>query len=139
MEKFIWTPEYSVKNDTIDEQHKMFFSIANSLTDLVDKPDVTREELIVKVSELGNYAFYHLGTEETMFDAYDYPEEEAHNKTHDAFRSAVTKMMNEVRQPEVNNKEISLKMAEFSGNWLMEHIKVIDQRYADFFVSKGLK
>ncbi len=138
MNKFVWTIKNSVKNSTIDEQHQMFFRIANSLLDLTERDDVTREEMMIKVSELGNYAFYHLGTEEVMFDTYDYPEKIAHIKSHNAFREAVNKMMLEAREGN-NTPELAEKMANFAGDWLMNHIAVSDQHYADFFVSKGLK
>lgn len=138
MNKFVWTIQNSVKNNTIDEQHQMFFKIANSLLDMAERNDVTREEMMIKISELGNYALYHLGTEEVMFDTYDYPEKIEHIKSHNAFRETVNKMMKEARE-DGHMKELSEKTANFAGEWLMNHIMVVDQRYADFFVSKGLK
>lgn len=116
----------------------MFFKIANSVLDMAEKDDISKEELMIKISELGNYALYHLGTEEAMFDAYDYPEKEEHVKSHNAFRKSVEEMMNNARL-DGDTKEIAKKMANFAGEWLMDHIMVVDQRYADFFVSKGLK
>ena len=65
--KFVWTKKYSVNVKEIDEQHKEFIKICNSLADLASSKSFTDEEALIKVMQLGDYIAYHFGTEEEYF------------------------------------------------------------------------
>ena len=66
-EKIIWTQEYSVNVAEFDEQHKEFINICNGLIELTEKEEFTKEEALSGVMKLGDYASYHLGSEEALF------------------------------------------------------------------------
>ena len=68
--KFVWDDSFSVEVAEMDEQHKHFFSIVNEIYDLILGGDVQREKLIFHVTDLGNYAAYHLSTEEALFNEF---------------------------------------------------------------------
>jgi len=137
--KFVWTPEYSVNVAEIDEQHKEFIKIVNDLLDLGDKESFTDEEALAKVSKLGDYAFYHLSTEEDLFATTNYPDAPEHVAVHDKFRQQVKDFENEIRDKN-NDKKISLgRIAVFAGNWLLNHILIMDKKYSEFFNEKGIK
>ena len=63
MKKFIWTIEYSVGIESIDEQHQHFFDITNKILELSESGSSEGRDLFESLEELGNYAFYHLDTE----------------------------------------------------------------------------
>lgn len=137
--KFVWTEDFSVRNKMIDEQHQTFFSIANELEDLIQNGAAGKGVLLDEVAKLGDYAFYHLGTEESLFDEYDYPNAAEHIAAHDAFRMKAEEMMNCVRDEAGDIRDLAKETADFAGNWLMNHIFVMDKQYTDFFLEKGLK
>ncbi|MDD4931674.1 MAG: hemerythrin family protein [Candidatus Colwellbacteria bacterium] len=137
-EKFIWTEEYSVQNEMIDGQHKTFFGITNDLIELASRKEIDRNELLDQVAKLGDYAFFHLGTEEDLFSKYGYSGAE-HIAAHNMFRQEVTQMMDAVREDGVDIGLQARRTADFAGNWLKIHIETMDRQYAPFFTEKGLK
>lgn len=137
-EKFIWTPEYGVGVKSIDEQHQHFFEIVNRILDLLEKEDISKEEILKPLGELGDYAFYHLKTEENYFDEFNYPDAPAHRQAHDAYRSQVNDYLGRINKEETNFNELAGQMTSFSGSWLFEHILVMDKKYSVFFNKHGL-
>ena len=140
MDKFIWTPEYSVGVQLIDEQHQHFFSIANRLLGLAQEEQPTRAQLTDLFGELGDYALYHLSTEESFFREFDYEDTQAHVAAHDAYRKMVAEhFTSELGKPEVDLKHLAAEMANYSGTWLQEHILGMDKKYTEVFNRHGFK
>ena len=139
MEKFIWTEDYSVGIKLIDDQHQRFFEIANEILGLIDEKEPEREVLSAYLDELGNYALYHLGTEERFFDEFKYQGAPEHRVAHDIFRTTVGKYLDDVRKTTTNITELSGNTASFSSSWLKNHIFVMDKQYAMFFHEHGLR
>ncbi len=140
MDKFIWTPEYSVGVQLIDEQHQHFFSIANQLLDLAQVEQPTHEQLVNLFGELGDYALYHLGTEESFFREFAYEDSAAHIAAHDAYRAMIADRFNvELSKSDVDLKGLASEMANYSGTWLQDHILVMDKKYTEAFHRHGFK
>lgn len=137
--KFVWTETYSVKVAEIDAQHKEFFNIVNSLLDLADKKSFTDEEALLKVGQLGDYAAYHLTTEEDFFKETDYPDAATHIKFHNQFREQAVQFMNRIREATGDKSAVIEEIANFAGNWLTNHIVVVDQKYSQWFNENGVK
>jgi methyl-accepting chemotaxis protein/hemerythrin len=139
-EKFVWTPEYSVGVEMIDEQHRGFFAIANGIIDLAGRGAMSQAEVLEHLGALGDYALYHLGTEEKYFDEFHYPEAPAHVAAHDMFRETIEKYLDDAQHPEDTDLvKLSEAAAKYAGEWLMKHIKIMDQRYVECFHQHGLK
>ena len=138
-QKFIWTDKYSVDVTEIDEQHKEFISIINSLFDLMESTSFTDEEALIKVGQLGSYANYHLSTEEEFFITTGYKDAPVHIKVHDKFREKAKDLINQIRDKNIDKKVVLKEVAEFAGNWLMQHILIMDKKYSSFFNEKGIK
>lgn len=139
-EMFTWTEEDSVGVRLFDEQHKMFFHIANNIFDLLcaDIEKSMKQNLLISLARyLEGYAILHLNSEEKCFNEFHY-EDAAHIKAHDAFREAMGKFMCDVEQESFNMEEKGKEMAEFSGNWLLNHIRVVDKQYSNFFHEHGM-
>lgn len=138
MEKFIWKEENSVGIKEIDEQHKRFFEIVNGIIDLVVKEDLAKEEAIKSLQELGDYAFYHLSTEESYFDKFKYQDAPLHINAHNEYRESVSEYFRKANSPDIDIKKLAEEMAAYSGNWLLAHIVVVDKLYTKFFNEHGL-
>ncbi len=139
MEKeFIWSEDYSVHNTIIDEQHQTFLRIANELIALSTAESPDAAVVIAETAKLGEYASFHLTTEEDMFEKYGYPEAPEHIAAHNVFRDEAMRMLNEAKDGEGKTAEEAKQAAEFAGNWLLTHIMVMDKKYAQFFLDQGL-
>lgn len=137
--KFVWDDSFSVEVQEMDEQHKHFFSIVNEIYDLILSGDVQKEKLLFSVTNLGNYAVYHLSTEEALFNELDFEWKGAHIAAHNLFRDKATKYMTALSLPETDLTNLSLEIADFCKTWLSEHIKVMDKGYITCFHQHGIK
>lgn len=137
--KFIWTDEYGVGVQLIDEQHKHFFEIVNKIFDLADNESSTKEELSAFLDELGNYALYHLGTEEEYFNTLKYPDAALHIDSHNKYRDAIKEYQDRVMGEKADVKKIVEEVAAYSGDWLAHHILEVDKKYTKFFNEHGLQ
>lgn len=136
---FIWTEEYGVGIEEIDAQHKRFFEIANSILELEQQEGFEKEELLKRVAELGNYALYHLETEEGYFDKYGYEGAAAHVAAHDEFRQKAKEYISEAQSEGADAVKVAETAAAYAGQWLLKHILFMDKQYTKFFQEKGLK
>jgi hemerythrin-like metal-binding protein len=139
MEKFVWTEDYSVGITLIDEQHRHFFEIANKILDLINEKGPEKEALFAYCEELGDYAFYHLSTEEKFFDEFKYDGALEHRAAHDVFRTMAGKYLDDARKTTTDITELSGSIVSFSSDWLKNHILVMDKHYAAFFREHGLR
>ncbi|MFA6521917.1 MAG: bacteriohemerythrin [Candidatus Gracilibacteria bacterium] len=139
MDRFIWTKEYSVGIELIDNQHKHFFEITNNILDYADQKDLSnRNEIVNLINDLGNYALYHLSTEEEYFDKFKYPDAPAHIEAHNNFKKTAKALFDEVIKADTNIKATAQKAALFAGSWLFQHILSMDKKYSQFFIDHGL-
>lgn len=138
MEKFIWTPEYSVWVESIDEQHRHFFGIANRILEIAEKDILNHSEVLAAIEELGNYAFYHLSTEEIYFDEFHYDGAVEHVAAHNDFREKTQSIIDNARAGG-DLKKIAQEAASYAGQWLLNHILVMDKKYSQFFQEHGIK
>lgn len=137
---FVWSQEYSVGVQLIDEQHQHFFSVANALIALARAEDPSREAVTKLFGELGDYALYHLGTEESFFRGFGYEDVGVHIAAHDAYRETVaSRFANEISKPGADVKKLAEDMAIYSGAWLQNHILVMDKKFTAFFNVHGFE
>jgi hemerythrin len=139
MEKYIWTKNQSVGVEEIDIQHHHFFDITNDLISKSEQENFSAWDLVLIVTYLNNYATIHLLTEENIFKRYNYFDAEEHIAKHDAYREKMKEFMARVELEELGSKKLALEIAEFAGNWLMNHIMVEDKKYVGFMIENGIK
>lgn len=141
-DRFVWKDEYSVGIQLIDEQHKMFFQIANKVFGFLHKKTTAaqgREILIDFLNNLENYALYHLSTEEEYFNQFHYENAVPHIAAHDQYRGVMKTLFNNARQEKADVKNMAKEAAEYAGNWLSQHILVMDKEYTKVFKDHGIK
>ena len=142
IDKFVWKDEYSVGIQLIDEQHKMFFQMANRIFDFLNEKSEAmqkRKTLINLLNNLENYALYHLSTEEEYFNQFHYADAVPHIAAHDHYRGVMKKLFNDARQEGADVKSMAKAAAEYVGNWLSEHILVMDKGYTKVFRDHGIQ
>lgn len=139
-EKFVWNLRYSVHLEEIDEQHKRFFELINSIYDLLDLKKVEPERLLIVLTHLGDYAFYHFATEEGYFKIFRYENTDDHIREHDVFRAKAKEFLERSRR--LNGADaypLVTEIAEFAKGWLEHHIMVEDKKYMPLFRAKGVR
>lgn len=138
MQKYVWTKELSVDVDEIDEQHKHFFEIVNSVMAVADQEAPKAQDLRLEIVRLKNYSIYHFMTEEKIFYKYDYPDTKVHVAAHNAYRKGIEQLILKLSVQGVDIKELAEETAKFGGDWLTNHIKVMDHKYIGFMHKIGL-
>lgn len=126
MEYVKWTPDLSIDNSLIDEQHQKLFDIVNILIKNVDG----NQELIKKtLVDLKTYCELHFSAEEAILEERNYPGLEDHKFEHRFFIRRVSSFHKEVVD---ENKKLSEKMIEFLGDWVKHHILEEDLDYKKY-------
>jgi hemerythrin-like metal-binding protein len=136
--KFTWDRKYSVGVKIFDEQHQHYLELANQIINLADADPIDKEKLLKSISEFGNYALYHLSSEEEYFKKYNYADGETHTRSHDAYRREINKLLSRAIYASGNNAETAQELSDFAIKWLLEHILGMDRQYAEFFQTQGI-
>ena len=126
---------YSVGVDEIDDQHKQLVNLINELHSAM-MARKAKEVLGEVIDELIEYTSYHFETEEKYFDKFGYSETEEHKKIHKNFVNEVLNFQKDVQK---NKLFVSSKILNFLKDWLLNHIKVTDKKYAPFMAKHGIK
>ena len=134
MALFEWQDKFSVKINSIDEQHKKLINIINDLHDAMLEGK-SREIIKEVLFRLVDYTKTHFTYEEELFEKHGYSEKVSHEKQHDEF---VQKLYEVVEKFKVIKSFVSIEIMEFLKDWLVNHIMGIDKKYSDFLISKGV-
>lgn len=128
-----WTEDLSVGTETIDEDHKVLIGMINKLDDAIKskEPQGTVNKVL---SELLDYTGYHFDREEALMQAANYPDYDAHARTHGTLKAQVADIRNRYeRNPDsIHEREV----LAFLKNWLTAHILGRDKLYAPFMESR---
>ena len=134
MELVRWDSSFSVGVEEIDRQHRLLIDNLNGLYDAMNGGR-GRTELGRLISRLAAYAAFHFAKEEHYFETLGYPDAETHSRQHDAFEARLARFEIDY----VSGKEnLSVEMMNFLCDWMIDHIKGSDRRYAGFFAANGL-
>ncbi len=130
-----WDDNLSVYIVEIDRQHKKLIAMINELHDAMRH---RQSKLVLSqiIEGLIGYAGTHFRTEERYFERYGYPEEIPHKQEHAAFTLKVAEFKHNY---DAGKFGLSMDLLDFLSDWLQNHIKVVDRKYALFFNEKGLK
>ena len=130
-----WDDSFSVKVMEIDTQHKKLVAMVNELHDAM-KERKGQDVLKKTVSGLVRYTDTHFKTEETYFDRFGYPEADDHIKEHTEFNNKIIEFQAGLESGKLG---LSIDVMHFLRDWLKNHIKVTDMKYAGFFREKGMQ
>ncbi len=128
-----WTPEFSVGVESLDTDHKVLISLVNQLNEAITggEPRSTVQRVL---DALLDYTVYHFGREESLMRAAEYPDFDAHVRTHATLRAQVADIRDRyVRNPEsIHAREV----LAFLKTWLSTHIIGRDHLYAPFMANR---
>jgi len=124
----MWTDDLSVNNVDIDNEHKQLFALLDSFYQglMDDSPKLRLQELIIGLID---YTKNHFTREEAYMRRLAFPEYEMHKKQHDLF---IAKAESFHAKLKAGKMILSLEVTNFLKDWLVNHIKGSDQKYARF-------
>jgi hemerythrin-like metal-binding protein len=128
-----WSTKLSVGIMRIDDQHKNFIKLLNQAHDLATKDK--DKELAKMLPEVLDYARVHFSTEEEIFDKYHYPFASEHKIEHLKLIESSIKFYDRAKKGEKVGKELT----PFLRDWLENHLKKHDFKYAKYFKDNKIK
>ena len=123
-----WNDSYSVKVDTMDEQHQKLFELINSFYDEIGKQ--SQAKLIFDlIAGMKAYTIEHFNKEEQLMQQCNYPGLTEHKKEHADFIDKVTDLEEKLKSWKMI---ISFEITNFLKDWIKKHIKESDQQYSAY-------
>ncbi|WP_244825490.1 bacteriohemerythrin [Carboxylicivirga linearis] len=124
----MWTEELSVNNVEIDNEHKKLFDLLNDFYKGIqsNSPKFQLQELIVGLLD---YTKTHFAREEDYMKRIGYPEFDDHQQQHAAFIEKAQSFHTKLTEGKMI---LSLEVTNFLKQWLVNHIKGTDQKYARY-------
>ena len=127
MPREFWSGRYAIGVRSMDDQHRVLFSILGQLHDSMER-DVDRVALDAPLRELVAYTRTHFAAEEALLASHHYPALDAHRAAHARLLRQIGRYV--VRFSE-GERHFARELAQFLENWLTGHIQSADRRYAD--------
>lgn len=134
--KFLeWSDELSVGIFEIDAQHQILVDLLNEIHEAI-REGRTVEATKGIVNRLDEYTRVHFAVEECLMRILNYPEYERHKEEHDKLIVQLTDLHGKL---EKGKGAIGFELAFFLKGWVTQHILEGDKRYAEHFLSYGIK
>lgn len=132
-ENISWFDDYQINVQQIDEQHKELFGrMKNLITCIIN--DSSPQELRSAIRFLENYTITHFADEEELMRSIDYPLYEFHKKEHEFFIKEIEYL--KVIEQKGNSLHIILRLKNYIGEWMINHILKVDRQLGNFIQSK---
>jgi hemerythrin len=137
MKKIEWTTDLAVGIDMIDDQHKKWIQ---HLNELVTAAESRRGANLVTstLAFLIEYTDFHFSAEERAMEAAGYPALPQHRVKHEELRNTLGKLVEDFSE-EGATHELADSICTFLGNWLVAHIREVDQAFGRFTKEKNLQ
>jgi len=129
---FEWKDEYSVGIRSIDGQHQNLFRLAGELHSAMAGGQ-GKAAIFKTLGRLVQYTEVHFAQEERLMRLHDYPDLAAHKAQHDALARQVRQFQADF---EAGRVLVTIQLLQFLKNWLENHIKGSDQKYAPYLAAR---
>jgi hemerythrin len=129
-----WDDSYSVFLKDLDNQHKKMFDIINKFyADMAENK--TNHAIVDAIKEMRQYSLLHFTYEETVMRRKNFPRFKSHKLSHDEF----IKKVSDLEKKAIDGQLVSVfDIANFLRDWLINHIKLEDKTYANYFKNNDL-
>ena len=125
-----WDESFSIDNAEIDQQHKKWIAIHNTLHEILLKgDDASLQQATIKtLEEMHEYVKYHFAFEEAYMARIDFPGTKAHWRLHKDFDNLVYGYLREAQKGEM--PILNTKLVKLLKNWLVHHILTEDRKFS---------
>ncbi len=125
---FKWKDEFSVNNEELDQQHKLFLDTLNTVQNRIGSVE-SFEVFKKSITALGHYIDVHFIEEEEHLVEIGYPYIERQRQQHDFFRARISELENSCQDRSDTELE---KLLMFMRDWFLKHVLEADQDYARY-------
>lgn len=133
MSLLVWSNEFSVGVDEIDEQHKMLFELLNRLfLAAVKREDQQLTDEVL--DSLIDYTRTHFALEERLLEESGYRALPGHREDHARFIERINTIAQKFH---VEDGRVTLELINFLNDWLQKHIRQSDMAYAAHLARTG--
>ncbi len=115
----------------VDQQH-LLLADCISLVEQAVTSEGRSSAVNSALDQLADFFRMHCEDEERLMRIHGYPELEEHAQEHREFMNYVAKL-----RDRSFTSEVSLSMMVFVQEWLVEHTKTSDKRYAAYLAASG--
>lgn len=137
MSKIKWDESLSIGVELIDEQHKKWIEHIQNVQAAIEARR-GMPQIANTLDFLINYTQFHFSTEEKSMSETGYSELENHRAKHEELKGTLDNLIEDFREDGVTEK-LSEAIGTFLGNWLRNHIRVVDQAFAAFLKEKRIQ
>lgn len=119
--------EYYIGIDSIDEQHKKLFQIAEDTYNLLNNAYIVDkyDHIVALINELREYTATHFTEEEAYMESIKYKRFLSHKVQHQEFLDKINEI--EINDLEENQDSIIMDILNFIYDWLVNHILETDK------------
>lgn len=137
MSRMTWDDSLSIGVELIDDQHRKWIErlsdVQAAIEDLRGMPKISNT-----LDFLVDYTEFHFSTEEKSMSDTGYPDLENHRAKHQELKGTLDDLIVDFRDYGVTEK-LSQAVGTLLGNWLRDHIRVVDQAFAAFLKEKNIR
>jgi hemerythrin len=137
MSNIQWDESLSVGVGLIDEQHRKWIERLNEVESAI-KSRRGMQQIVSTLDFLSEYTRFHFSTEEQYMVQTGYPELENHRAKHEELKKTLGNLIEDFKEDGIT-ENISEAVGTFLGNWLKDHIRVVDQVFAAFLKEKKIQ
>ncbi len=122
-----WKDEYSIGEDSIDNQHKNLFIIANDIYALLNNDLIIDkyDKIVAIVNQLKEYTIEHFADEEAFMMKGGYRKFLSHKTLHTDFIEKIDAV--DLNQLDNGQNEYLRDIMSFVCDWLVQHILTEDK------------
>lgn len=133
-EPYQWKSEYTVHITVIDEQHKKFLNIINTLK-LIINDNSCKEKVSGIFFQLAYLIDHFFIKEEIYFNDLKYPNFDQHKKQHNLFIQRIIQFQKDL---ESNKPDLCLDIYHYLESWFDEHILKYDKEAVEYLRNGGV-
>ncbi|MDR0599222.1 MAG: bacteriohemerythrin [Treponema sp.] len=130
-----WDDSFVAGVKLIDARHQRLFEAINRVLD-ASTQGKCHEELTRGLAFLSNYTVKHFTEEEDLQKKYGYPDIDFHHQLHEGFKRVVRDLAAELEAHGPSDLFVE-RLKKEVGDWLVNHIKVVDIKMAAFLREGG--
>lgn len=130
--RLLWRTDYQCGNAAIDQEHRLLFSLANSLLDQFAQPQLHMQSVTTTLDRLQQHVLTHFQNEEALLKDKGYPDLDEHCRQHakliDQWQTLRAQLDSEGATLGEIIEYLAIKMVQ-------EHLIEQDRKYFDLMIS----
>ena len=130
-----WNASFATGVERYDDAHKVLFQMINDLHDAMQQKR-SKEAVGQILTGLAEYTISHFADEERVFAQTRYPGEAEHKRHHKQLVDQVVELQGKFDSGETLATQ---EVITFLQDWLINHIKAVDQKYSSHLNKNGIK